>query len=463
MKTPVIVLVGRPNVGKSTIFNRLVGQRLAIIDDIPGTTRDRLVAEGDWAGYDFFVVDTGGLDPIKKASQEPLSIGSAAFIDEIRLQAEEAIEEADVIMLVVDSQQGLTEADREIAQLLRRRQSMVEGQPWPPVLLVANKADSETARLNALDFYQLGMGEPYTISAIHGTGTGDLLDAAVALFPHRIDEEPEDNSVKVAIVGKPNAGKSSILNKLVGSQRAIVSSIPGTTRDAIDTQIEREGVTFTLIDTAGIRKRGSIIPGVEKYSVLRAMQAIERCDVALLVVDAESGITAQDTHIAGFINEAMKSVILVVNKWDLIEKETNTMLEYTQRIRQQLNFLPYVPVIFVSALSGQRIDKLLPLVMDVNLERQTKLSTSQLNRVLQTAQDRHQMSSGTGKPLRIYYGTQVKVDPPTFLLYVNNPKLGHFSYIRFLENQIRAEYPFTGTPIRIVLKERERTERDAGV
>ncbi len=248
-----------------------------------------------------------------------------------------------------------------------------------------------------MDFFQLGLGEPYAISAIHGTGTGDLLDAIIAHFPHAIDLEEEDTSVKVAIVGKPNAGKSSLLNKLVGEQRAIVSDIPGTTRDAIDTVIEREGVTYTLIDTAGIRKRGSIIPGVEKYSVLRAMQAIERCDVALLVIDAESGITAQDTHIAGFISQAMKSVILVVNKWDLIEKDDSTVAEYTERIRQQLNFLPYVPVLYISATTGQRVDKVLPLVLEVNQERQMKLSTSQLNRILQNAQDRHQMSSGTGK------------------------------------------------------------------
>lgn len=452
MKKPVVVLVGRPNVGKSTIFNRLTGQRLAIIDDIPGTTRDRLVAEADWGGYDFFVVDTGGLDPVKKGSQQPLSIGSANFVDDIRVQAELAMEEADVIVLVVDAQQGLTETDREVAQRLRRRQNMRDGEPWPPIVLAVNKADSEALRLNAMDFFQLGLGEPYAISAIHGTGTGDLLDAIVAHFPHAIDLEEEDTSVKVAIVGKPNAGKSSLLNKLVGEQRAIVSDIPGTTRDAIDTVIEREGVTYTLIDTAGIRKRGSIIPGVEKYSVLRAMQAIERCDVALLVIDAESGITAQDTHIAGFISQAMKSVILVVNKWDLIEKDDSTVAEYTERIRQQLNFLPYVPVLYISATTGQRVDKVLPLVLEVNQERQMKLSTSQLNRILQNAQDRHQMSSGTGKPLRIYYGTQVRSDPPTFLLYVNNPKLGHFSYLRFLENQIRLEYPYLGTPIRIVLK-----------
>ncbi|HQK42094.1 MAG TPA: ribosome biogenesis GTPase Der [Anaerolineaceae bacterium] len=458
MTKPVIVLVGRPNVGKSTLFNRLIGERLAIIDDIPGTTRDRLVAEGDWSGHDFFVVDTGGIDPTRQRSQEPLSIGSAAFIADIRAQAEIAMETADVILLLVDAQQGVTEADREIVQMLRRRQTIVDGQNHPPIILAVNKADSEAYRVNALDFYSLGLGEPFPISAIHGTGTGDLLDEVVAHFPHPEENEEEDASIKVAIVGKPNAGKSSLLNKLAGETRSIVSPIPGTTRDAIDTRIIWEGLPITLIDTAGIRKRGAIEPGVEKYSVLRAMQAIERCDVALLVVDAVTGITAQDTHIAGYINEAWKSVIVIINKWDLIEKDTHTMAEFEQNIRQALNFLPYVPLVFISAVSGQRVNQILPLVARVQEERLVRLTTSQLNRILQNAQDLHQPSSGSGRMFRIYYGTQVRSEPPTFLLYCNDPKLGHFTYLRFLENQIRKEYPFVGTPIRLVLKARERGE-----
>ena len=458
MKKPVIVLVGRPNVGKSTLFNRLVGERLAIIDDVPGTTRDRLVAEGDWAGHDFFVVDTGGIDPTRQRSQEPLSIGSAAFIADIREQAEIAMEEADVILLLTDAQQGVTEADREIVEILRRRQSIVEGRNHPPIILAVNKADSELYRANALDFYSLGLGEPFPISAIHGTGTGDLLDEVVSNFPKQEEPEEEDTSIKVAIVGKPNAGKSSLLNKLAGENRSIVSPIPGTTRDAIDTQISYEGLPITLIDTAGIRKRGTIIPGVEKYSVLRAMQAIERCDVALLVVDAVTGITAQDTHIAGYINEAWKSVILIINKWDLIEKDTHTMVEFEKTIRQALNFLPYVPVIYISASTGQRVNQVLPLVARVQEERLVRLTTSQLNRILQNAQDMHQPSSGSGRMFRIYYGTQVRSEPPTFLLYCNDPTLGHFTYLRYLENQIRKEYPYVGTPIRLVLKARERGE-----
>ena len=459
MQKPVVVLVGRPNVGKSTLFNRLIGERLAIIDDIPGTTRDRLVAEGNWAGYDFFVVDTGGIDPSKQRTQEPLSIGSKEFIRDIREQAEIAMAEADVILLMVDAQQGVTQADLELVDILRRQQVSSDGTDPTPVLLVANKAESKSAWLGSMDFYSLGLGEPYAISAIHGTGTGDLLDAVVAHFPHAIDDDTADESIKVAIVGKPNAGKSSLLNKIVGQERMIVSNIPGTTRDSIDTRFTYEDQEFTIIDTAGIRKRGSISPGVEKFSVLRAMQSIERCDVAILVIDAVSGITAQDTHIAGFIKDAWKSVILAVNKWDLIEKDSYTAIEFENRIRQELNFLPYVPIVFISAETGQRVHQILPLVMEVQKERLYKMSTSQLNKILVEAQDKHQPPGGTGKPFHIYYGTQVRSEPPTFMLYCNDPKLGHFTYLRYLENQIRQVYPFLGTPVRLVLKKRERTER----
>lgn len=457
MQKSVVVLVGRPNVGKSTLFNRLVGQRLAIVDDVPGTTRDRLVAEGDWAGHDFFVVDTGGIDPSKQHSQNPLSIGSADFIQDIREQAEIAMEEANVILLVTDALDGVTQADREVVDILRKRRKSGE-QKKPPILLVVNKADSPNARLNAMDFYSLGLGEPYPISAIHGTGTGDLLDAVVELFPTRVEDEEEDDSIKVAIVGKPNAGKSSLLNKITGQPRSIVSNIPGTTRDAIDSKMIFDGHEFTLIDTAGIRKRGSVIPGVEKYSVLRAMQAIERCDVAVLVIDAVSGITAQDTHIAGYINEAWKSVMVVINKWDLIEKDQDTAAAFEKNLRRELNFLPYVPVIFISAATGQRVHQVLPLVYEIQQERLRKISTAQLNKVLVNAQDKHQSPSGTGKPFRIYYGTQVNTAPPTFLLYCNDPSLSHFTYSRFLENQIREVFPFKGTPIKLILKKRERRE-----
>ena len=453
MPKPVVALVGRPNVGKSTLFNRLAEERLAVIDAVPGTTRDRLIAEADWAGHIFDIVDTGGIDPTAGGSKQPLSVGSAEFIDQIRAQAEIAIREADAVLFITDAESGVTPADHEIAQILRRNQVERDGEPWPPVILVVNKADSESRRANAYQFYELGMGEPHPISAIHGTGTGDMLDALVATFKQQGEEE-EDESIKIAIVGKPNVGKSSLLNRLLGQERAIVSSIPGTTRDAIDTQLMYEGFPVTLIDTAGIRRRGRIEPGVEKYSVIRTMQAIERASVVLLLIDATTGLTSQDAHIAGFILEAWKSVVVIVNKWDAIEKDSYTMEDFTRRIRQELNFLPYVPILFISAKTGQRVDQVLPMALRVQEERLVRLSTSQLNQILQRAQDQHPAPSRAGKQLKIYYGTQVRSDPPTFLLYVNDPKLAHFTYVRFLENRIREEYGFLGTPIRIVLRPR---------
>jgi GTP-binding protein len=452
MRKPIVALVGRPNVGKSTLFNRLAGEPLAIVDDTPGTTRDRLMAEAEWNGRYFFIVDTGGIDP-STGGKEALSVGSADYIQQIRQQAELAIREADVVLFLTDAITGVTPADQEVAQILRRNQKIIEGKPHPPVLLVVNKADNQTFRSGAAEFYELGIGEPYPISALHGTGTGDLLDDLVAAFPSDAEEE-EDDSVKIAIVGKPNVGKSSLLNRLVGEERAIVSPIAGTTRDAVDTKIVFEDIEITLIDTAGIRRRGKIEPGVEKYSVIRSMRAIERADVALLMIDATTGITAQDAHIAGYILEAQKSTVVLVNKWDAVEKDNFTMQNYTSRIRQELNFMDFVPILFISAKTGQRVDQVLPLALKVQEERLARLTTGQLNRILQNAQDAHHATSRTGKSLRIYYGTQVRSDPPTFLIYVNDPKLAHFTYLRYLENAIRKEYPFTGTPIRLVLKPR---------
>ncbi len=454
MANMIVALVGRPNVGKSTFFNRLVGEPMAIVDETPGTTRDRLFSTADWNGINFDVVDTGGIDPSTgSGGKAPLSIGSAEFIEEIRSQAKIAIQEADAVLFMVDAISGVTPADREVAEILRRSQRMVDGQPRPPIFLVVNKADSAQLRSNAADFYELGMGEPYPISAIHGTGTGDLLDDLVDSFPPQ-EEEPEDESIKIALVGKPNAGKSSLLNKLVGEERSIVSPIPGTTRDAIDTHIEIAGLPVTLIDTAGIRRRGKVEPGVEKYSVLRSMRAIERCDVALLMIDASTGITAQDTHIAGYILEAWKSTVVLVNKWDTVEKDNYTMQDFTTRIRQELNFMDYVPILFISAKTGQRVDQVMPLALRVQEERIARLSTGQINRIVQDAQAHHAPVSRQGKPLHIYYGTQVRSDPPTFMLFCNDPRLAHFSYIRYLENSFRKVYPFTGTPIRFVLKPR---------
>lgn len=456
MSKPIVALVGRPNVGKSTLFNRLAEERLAVVDDIPGTTRDRLMAEAEWAGVIFDVIDTGGIDPTRMGSGpkgEPLSTGSVDFIDEIREQAEIAINEADAVLFITDAENGVTPADREVAEILRNHQRKRNGNLYPPVLLVVNKADNEGRRLQAYQFYELGIGDPYPISALHGTGTGDMLDALVAHLGEK-GEGVDDDSIKIAILGKPNVGKSSLLNRLVGEERAIVSPISGTTRDAVDTRLIFDGIPLTLIDTAGIRRRGRIVPGVEKYSVLRSLRAIERADVGLLVVEATTGLTSQDSHIAGFILDAWKSVVVLVNKWDAIPKDTYTMDDFTRHVRQELNFMDFVPVLFISAKTGKRVDKVIPMALRVQEERLVHISTSQLNRILRNAQEIHPAPSRAGRHLKIYYGTQVRNDPPTFLLYVNDPKLAHFTYMRFLENRIREAYSFLGTPIRIVMRAR---------
>ncbi len=451
MTKPVVALVGRPNVGKSTLFNRLVGERMAIVDETPGTTRDRIFADSEWNGITFTVVDTGGIDPTHGGGKTPLSIGSADFIQQIKAQATVAIREADVILLLVDGQTGPTPADQEVAEILRRHQKTVDGQPYPPVFLVVNKSESATTRDEVAQFYELGLGDPYPVSAVHGTNTGDLLDDIVRAFSIQ-EDEPADDSVKIAIVGKPNAGKSSLLNKLVGEERAIVSPIAGTTRDAVDTKLQFDGVDITLIDTAGIRRRGRIDPGVEKYSVLRSFKAIERADVVLLIIDAVEGITSQDAHIAGYILDEWKSCVVLVNKWDAVEKDSYSMDVFTQTIRRDLNFMDYVPILFISAKTGQRVDQVLPLALQVQEERLVRLTTSKLNAVLSKAQDEHPAPTHAGIQLKIYYATQVRSDPPTFVLFVNTPSLMHFTYLRFLENRIREEYSFMGTPIKLAVK-----------
>jgi len=450
MPKPIVALVGRPNVGKSTLFNRLAGERLAIVDETPGTTRDRIFAEAEWNGIPFDIVDTGGIDPTY-GGKSPLSVGSADFIEQIRQQAMVAVRDADAVLFLTDGTEGVTPADHEVAEILRRYQKTVDDKRWPPIFLLANKCESANRREQAIQFYELGLGDPYPISGLHGMGTGDLLDDLVAAFAPQA-EEAEDESVKIAIVGKPNAGKSSLLNKLVGEERAIVSPIPGTTRDAIDTQIELNGLPITLIDTAGIRRRGKIEPGVEKYSVLRSFKAIERADVVLLLIDATTGITAQDAHIAGYIIEAWKSTVVLVNKWDAIQKDAYTMDEYTRLVQQELNFMDYFPLLFISAKTGQRVEQVLPMALRVQEERLARIVTSKLNQVLRDAQDVHPAPSHAGRQLKIYYGAQVRTDPPTFVIYVNEPKLMHFSYLRFLENRIRDQYEFLGTPIKIVTK-----------
>lgn len=452
-RRPVVALVGRPNVGKSTLFNRLTGTRDAIVDDVPGTTRDRLFGHAEWLDVEFDVIDTGGIDPETAGQKTPLSVGSADFVQEIKNQALLAVQEADVVLFLTDAITGVTTADREIAQILRRNQKTVDGVEMPPIMLVVNKADSSNLRAGVPEFYELGMGDPYPISAIHGTETGDLLDALIAMFPEQ-EEEEEDDSVKIAIVGRPNVGKSSLLNRICGEERVIVSDIAGTTRDAIDTHLVVNDVPVTLIDTAGIRRRGKVEVGVEKYSVIRSMRVIEQADVSLLLIDATQGISSQEAHIAGYILDAWKSVVVVVNKWDAVEKDTYTMQNFTEQIRKDLNFLDYVPILFISAKTGQRVNQVMETALKVQEQRLVRIPTSALNETIHEAQDKHHATSKSGRSLQMYYATQVRSDPPTFLIYVNDPSLAHFSYKRYLENQLRERFGFIGTPIRFVFKAR---------
>lgn len=455
MSKPVVALVGRPNVGKSTLFNRLAEERLAVVDDRPGTTRDRLVTEATWRGVAFDVVDTGGIDPTRIGKGEPLSLDSADYIAEIRAQAEMAARGADAILFVVDSESGLTPPDREVAEILRRQQREGEGTLFPPVLVVVNKCDNARRRAQAVEFYELGMGDPIPVSALHGTGSGDLLDRLFeALGPLDASTEERDSSLHIAIVGRPNVGKSSLLNRLLGEERAIVSPIPGTTRDAIDTRMVYNDIPITLIDTAGIRRRGRIERGAEKYSVLRALKAMDRADVVLLLIDGPEGITAQDEHIAGMAMDKLLSVILLVNKWDLVPKDTDTMTDYTQQMRESLNFLDYAPLLFISAKTGMRVDKVIPLALQVQEQRLRRITTGELNRVIQAALDAHAPPSKSGRQLKIFYASQVRSDPPTFLFHVNDPDLVHFTYERFLENRLRDQFGFLGTPLRFSFRTR---------
>lgn len=460
MRMPIVALVGRPNVGKSTLFNRLVGERRSIVEDEPGTTRDRLYGTAEWTSQPFIVVDTGGLDiaatekASHKARPESLGVSSRDFAREIREQAELAIDEADVVVLLTDARDGVTAADRDVAEILRRS--------GRPVVLAVNKADNEARRQAALEFFELSLGNPYAISALHGTGTGDLLDAIVEQIPVAPDEPEDEDAIRIAIVGRPNVGKSSLLNALLQQERAIVSPIPGTTRDSIDTELVWHGRRVVLIDTAGIRRRGKVEVGIEKYSVIRALNAVQRADVALLVVDATDGITAQDAHVAGSVLDAYKSAIIVVNKWDAVEgKDTYSTIRFTEEVRSKLRFMDYVPILFVSALSRQRVSKVLPLAAEVAAARRMRIPTAELNRILREAIVAHPAPSRRGKPLKFLYATQAESDPPTFVIFVNDKELVHFSYVRYLENQIRSQYKFEGTPLRLFCRNRDDT--DSGV
>ena len=444
----LVALVGRPNVGKSTLFNRIVGKRLAVVSEVAGTTRDRLYADADWAGTTFTVVDTGGIEVTEGRNTDPLSEDSEQFLPLIRQQANIAIQDADVIVHVVDGQAGLTAADKEVAAILRQTKK--------PVIIAANKLESANLRDNAFEFYELALGSVFLISALHGSGSGDLLDAIVEEIPDYFEEDDDDDSIKIAILGRPNAGKTTLVTKLLGEERTIVSPIAGTTRDAIDTKLRWYGQEFTVIDTAGIRRRGKIIPGVEKYSVLRALRAVERADVVLLLVDiaTDDGVTSQDAHIAGILTDSSAGVIVLVNKWDLVEKDTHTIHEYTEAIKRDLNFLPYAPVLFISAETGQRLHKILPLVLEVDEARHQRIPTGELNKFMREAVAQHAPPSKGRTQLKFYYATQVGVTPPTIVFFVNKPEMVHFGYERYLENRLRELYPFTGTPVKFIFRAR---------
>ncbi|MFQ5578425.1 MAG: ribosome biogenesis GTPase Der [Anaerolineae bacterium] len=453
MPKPIVALVGRPNVGKSTLFNRIIGRRMAIVEDLPGTTRDRLYGQSEWNGREFMLVDTGGFEWNESSRPpRPADLGhqtgaeSGLFATEVKDQARQAMAEADVIVFVVDSATGLNAGDEQVARVLRRTDK--------PVLLAVNKADNEQAQADAVEFYAIGLGHPYPVSALHGYGTGNLLDAIAESLPEFEAEPEEDDRLKIAIVGRPNVGKSSLLNRFLGADRVIVSSVPGTTRDAIDSVITFEGEEIVLIDTAGIRRRGKIEPGVEKHSFLRAVKAIRRADVCLLLIDASQDIAAQDAHIAGYIVDEFKSVIVVVNKWDLIEKDTHTIIQFTDHIRRELRFLDYVPLAFISALTGQRAKQVLSMALQVYDQRLRRISTGELNRFVRQAVAKNPPKGTRRHALKFYYLTQVAVDPPTFIFFVNDARLVHFTYQRYLENQLRAAYTFLGTPLKLIFRTR---------
>ena len=440
-RKPLVALVGRPNVGKSTLFNRLVEGHRAIVEEMPRTTRDRLYGDAEWGGCVFTVVDTGGL-----------VLGACDTITElVRGQAQVAIQEADVIVFLTDVMAGLTASDLEIADVLRRTRK--------PIILAANKADNLKREMGLHEFYALGLGDPLAVSALRGMATGELLERIVQALPVTIPEEEDSDLLHIAVVGRPNVGKSSLLNRILGEDRVIVDEAPGTTRDAIDTLIRYHGQDIVLIDTAGIRRRGRIQRGVERYSVLRALKAISRADVVLLLINAAEGVVDQDGHVAGYILEEAKSVILLLNKWDLVQKDTHTLYEFERHVRRELKFMSYVPVLSVSALTGQRVSRILPLALRINGERRQRLSTSEINDVLRRATARHAPPTKGGKKLRLYYSTQVGVSPPTFVIFVNDERLVHFSYKRYLANQIRRRCKFVGTPLRLIFRGHERKRR----
>ncbi|MCC3358310.1 ribosome biogenesis GTPase Der [Bacillus sp. REN16] len=436
MVKPVVAIVGRPNVGKSTIFNRIVGERISIVEDIPGVTRDRIYSSGEWLNQEFNIIDTGGID-----------IGDEPFLAQIRHQAEIAIDEADVIIFMTSGREGVTSADEEVAKILYRSKT--------PVVLAVNKVDNPEMRADTFDFYALGFGEPIPISGSHGIGLGDLLDEVIKHFPKGGNEDYDDEIIKFSLIGRPNVGKSSLVNSLLGEERVIVSDIAGTTRDAVDTKYTVDGKEYVIIDTAGMRKKGKVYESTEKYSVLRALKAIERSDVVLVVLNAEEGIIEQDKKIAGYAHEAGRAVVIVVNKWDAIEKDEKTMKEFEQKVRDHFLFLDYAPIVFLSAKTKRRIHTLIPMIDMASENHTRRVQTNVLNDVVMDAVAMNPTPTDKGKRLRIYYVTQVAVKPPTFVVFVNEPELMHFSYERFLENRIRDAFGFEGTPIKVIARARK--------
>lgn len=441
MAKPVFAIVGRPNVGKSTLFNKIIGQRISIVEDTPGVTRDRIYADGEWNGHKFVLIDTGGIEPEK----------DDVILNQMRTQASIAIDMADVIFFMVDIKDGLTAADMDVATMLKKSKK--------PVILLCNKADSPgDVPMEYYEFFNLGLDEPIAISSTHGLGVGDLLDKAYSYVDFNVVDEIEEDIIKVAVIGKPNVGKSSLINKILGEERVIVSNIAGTTRDAIDTYYERDGQKYLFVDTAGMRKKGKIDENIERYSVIRSLAAIDRCDVVLVLIDAVEGVTEQDSKIAGYAHNAGKASIVVVNKWDLVEKETNTMKNYKTDVLNGLPFMQYAPSEFVSALTGLRMNKLFDLIRFVNAQNAVRIPTGVLNDVLNEAVSMVQPPSDKGRRLKIYYITQASTRPPTFILFVNDKELAHFSYVRYIENQIREAFSLTGTPVKFII--RERGEKD---
>ncbi len=438
---PTVAIVGRPNVGKSTLFNRIIGARDAIVEDIPGITRDRLYRDATWLNHEFVIIDTGGIDFTEK---------NEYIASRVRRQAEIAIDEANVIVFVVDGQGGITQEDNEVADILRRSKK--------PVVLAVNKIDNFAKADVMYEFYALGLGEPVPVSAAHGMNTGDLLDEIVAYFPTHEEDDSDPDTIAIAVIGRPNVGKSSLANKILGEERSIVSDMAGTTRDAIDTTFLRDGKRYTLIDTAGMRRRGKIAETTERYSVARALRAIDRSDVVLMVLDAESGITEQDTKVAGYAHEAGKGILLVINKWDVLKKDDSTMKKFERKIEEDLSYMSYALSIFVSAKTGQRVEKILPLVDFIAEQASRRLVASRLTEVIEEALMLNPPPTDKGRKLRVYYTTQVGVKPPKFVFFVNDPELMHFSYLRYLENKIREAFGFAGTPI--WLKVRGKKEKD---